>query len=213
MPIQTISIQALQLTCIRNGRQVLKDLSFDVGAGHTLLLMGPNGSGKSTLLRICAGLLQPDTGQLHVNDEDGIANPSVLHGVQHYLGHNNGLKTALTIRENLDVWSSLLRSDEAAPNTERALARFGLSRLADTPVHYLSAGQKRRAALSRLLLVERPIWLLDEPLNALDEKHIDIVEEAIAHHARQGGIAIVATHQMLDIPEAERSVLGLGQPH
>ena len=212
VPNQPNSIQGQSLTCIRNGRQVLKGLSFELTAGQALLLMGPNGSGKSTLLRICAGLLQPDSGELRVDEEDGVENPAALHAVQHYVGHNNGLKTALTIRENLEVWSSLLQTSGSVPDTEKALDAFGLLKLAETPVHYLSAGQRRRAALSRLLLVHRPLWLLDEPLNALDQKHIDIIEGAIARHTEQGGMAIVATHQMLNLPEAERSALHLGMP-
>ncbi len=212
MPNQPKSVQGLALSCIRNGRKVLKELSFEVATGQTLLLMGPNGSGKSTLLRICAGLLQADEGRLQVDGEDGLENPAVLHGLHHYVGHANGLKTALTIRENLEVWASLLTANGAEPNLDGALDAFGLMRLAETPVHYLSAGQRRRAALSRLLLVERPLWLLDEPLNALDQKHIDIIESAIAHHAAQGGMSIVATHQLLNLPETDRSVLDLGIP-
>ncbi len=171
--------------------------------------MGPNGSGKSTLLRICAGLLRPDAGALTLNGEDGIDNPGILHAAHHYIGHANGLKSALTVVENLSVWRSLFGTASDA-GLDHALSTFGLAKMAETPAHYLSAGQKRRVALSRLLLEERSIWLLDEPLNGLDEKHAAILIDCLSQHTRSGGMAIVATHQVLDIPEAELSILQLG---
>lgn len=199
------------LASIRNGRTVIDNLSFTVEPEQTLLLMGPNGSGKSTLLRICAGLLVPDAGTLRFNGEDCRENPLPLHQNHHYVGHLSGVKTALTVDENLAVWSSLFALKEGTNNRDQALDRFGLTNLADTPAHYLSSGQKRRVALSRLVLAQRPLWLLDEPLTGLDEKYASVLEQCLIEHTATGGIAIVATHHLLDVPEVHRSILHLGE--
>ena len=196
---------------MRNGRTVLKDFNFSAESGDALLLMGPNGSGKSTLLRICAGLLAADSGTLALNGEATNEDSAALHRQHHYVGHKDGLKSALTIAENLEVWASLLGGPTLPDALDLALERFSLHRLQDTPVHYLSAGQRRRAALARLILRHRPIWLLDEPLNGLDAKHIAVIEQALSHHVKAGGLALVATHQMLNLPDAECSVLTLGR--
>ncbi len=173
--------------------------------------MGPNGSGKSTLLRICAGLLAADSGTLALNGKNAGEDSADLHPLHHYVGHKDGLKSALTIQENLEVWASLLGGTTMPDAFDAALEKFNLARLQDTPVHYLSAGQRRRAALARLVLIQRPIWLLDEPLNGLDAKHIAVIENALSEHVGAGGLALVATHQLLDLQDADCSVLTLGQ--
>ncbi len=190
---------------------MLRDLSLMAAPGQTILLMGANGSGKSTLLRICAGLLAPDSGKILVGGADGIDNPGLLHRCNHYLGHANGLKTALTVAENIEIWRGLFGLTGDALSSAQAVEAFGLTKLVDTPAHYLSAGQKRRAALARLLLAPRQIWLLDEPLTGLDDTHTAAVETCIANHAAAGGTAIVTTHQKLNLPAAECSVLRLDE--
>ena len=172
--------------------------------------MGPNGSGKSTLLRICAGLLAADAGTLTLNGKNASEDSADLHRLHHYVGHKDGLKSALTIGENLEVWVSLLGGQAMPDAFDAALEKFSLARLQDTPVHYLSAGQRRRAALARLVLIQRPIWLLDEPLNGLDAKHIAVIEQALSDHVGAGGLALVATHQTLNLQDTDCSVLTLG---
>jgi heme exporter protein A len=188
------------ITIVRGGRTVFSDLSFQVGAGEVLAVTGANGVGKSTLLRLIAGLLPLTAGSVTLDpgSEGGIA--SVLH----YLGHLDGLKTALTVRQNLDFWRRLWRGG----SVDAVLERVGLDSLADLHVGVLSAGQKRRAAIARLLLVERPLWLLDEPATSLDAEAEATLGGLIGEHIASGGMAIVATHR--DLPLTPTATLGLG---
>ncbi len=180
------------LACIRGGRQVFRDLGFAVGAGEALAVTGPNGVGKSTLLRLIAGLVRPSHGRLAL--EGG--NPELTIGEQaHYLGHQDALKPALSVRENLGFWADFLgggaakRDDGAA-----ALAAVGLDGLARLPATYLSAGQRRRLSLARLIAVERPIWLLDEPTSALDAAAQAMLADLMRTHLGGGGLILAATH-------------------
>jgi heme exporter protein A len=188
------------ITVVRGGRTVFSDLSFQVAAGEVLAVTGANGSGKSTLLRLIAGLLPLTVGSVTLDpaSEGGIA------GALHYLGHLDGLKTALTIRQNLEFWRRLWRGGPV----DTALNRVGLDSLADLHVGVLSAGQKRRAAIARLLLVERPLWLLDEPATSLDAEAEATLGGLIGEHIASGGMAIVATHR--DLPLTPTATLGLG---
>jgi heme exporter protein A len=182
------------IMAVRGGRTVFSDLSFQVGAGEVLTVTGANGAGKSTLLRLIAGLLPLTEGSVSLDPagERGIA--SVLH----YLGHLDGLKTALTVRQNLEFWRRLWRGGPV----DIALERVGLEALADLHVSVLSAGQKRRAAIARLLLVERPLWLLDEPATSLDVEAETTLGGLIGEHIASGGMAIVATHRDLPLTPA-----------
>lgn len=188
------------LTAIRGGRTVFAGLSFTLAGGKVLAVTGANGTGKSTLLRLIAGLLRPASGSVALDPvgESGIA------GALHYLGYLDGLKTALTVRQNLDFWKKLWRGGPV----EAALERVGLDALADLPVGVLSAGQKRRAAIARLLLAERPLWLLDEPVTSLDAKAEAALGRLIGEHVHSGGMAIVATHRDLPIPATATLALG-----
>lgn len=188
------------LTAIRGGRTVFTELSFNLAAGEVLAVTGANGAGKSTLLRLIAGLLPLTTGSVALDPvgESGIS------GVLHYLGHLDGLKTAFTVRQNLDFWRRLWTGGPV----DAALERLGLDSLADLHVGVLSAGQKRRAALARLLLVERPLWLLDEPAASLDAEAEAMLGDLIAAHVQSGGLAIVATHR--DLPLKPTATLRLG---
>src|SRR5947209_7376258 len=148
----------------RGGRQLFSHLNFAVASGEALAVTGRNGAGKSSLLRAIAGLLPIGAGELAL---DGGQNDESIGGQAHYLGHADALKESLTARENLDFWASMLGAAPAI-DAAAALARLGLAHVIDFPVAILSAGQRRRVALARLLVAERPLWLLDEPTSALD---------------------------------------------
>jgi heme exporter protein A len=178
------------LACIRGGRQVFRDLGFAVGAGEALAVTGPNGVGKSTLLRLIAGLVRPSHGRLALEGGD----PELTIGEQaHYLGHQDALKPALSVRENLGFWTDFLGGG-AAKLASEALAAVGLDGLARLPATYLSAGQRRRLSLARLIAVERPIWLLDEPTSALDAAAQAMLADLMRTHLAGGGLILAATH-------------------
>ncbi len=194
------------LVCLRGGRAVFSGLSFALPAGGALLLTGPNGSGKSSLLRLLAGLLRPAGGEL-LWDGAPVHNSLDEHRERvAFLGHLDAVKPVLTLRENLAFWAGL--GGAAAARVEAALAQFALGDLAEVPVRLLSAGQKRRLALARLLLTGAPLWLLDEPTVGLDRASATALAEAIAAHRRQGGRVVVATHQVLELAEAQSLALG-----
>jgi heme exporter protein A len=191
----------------RGGRLLFARLSFSLGMGEALLVTGPNGAGKSSLLRAIAGFLPLGSGQVTFHGE----NEDLPAGMRaHYLGHADALKNALTSAENLDFWAAMLGAPVTGPRAETALARLALSHVADLPVAYLSAGQRRRVAFARLLLVERPLWLLDEPTTALDAAAQDRLAEIMHDHLERGGMLIAATHAPLGLVGARE--LRLGQP-
>jgi heme exporter protein A len=190
----------------RGGETLFSDIGFDLGPGEALIVTGPNGSGKSTLLRTLAGLLPPDAGTLRLEGAGEIW-PTVAAG-SHYLGHLDAMKTVLTVAENLEFWQRFL--GEPRLTVEAALDKVGLGGIGHLPFGYLSAGQKRRAAIARLLTNHRPLWLLDEPTAGLDaQSEMDFVELMKAHLGA-GGIVVAATHQPLGIDRAKG--LGLGMP-
>lgn len=177
------------LTVHRGGLPVFSGLSFAVSGGEGLAVTGPNGVGKSTLLRALCGLLKPAGGTVRLEGAEGAA--------FHYLGHANGLKAALTAAENLGFWRQFL--DRPAASVSDALQAVGLGRAAGLPAGQLSAGQKRRLAIARLLVSRRPVWLADEPLSALDAAAEAMFAGLLENHLDEGGIAIVATHQALGV--------------
>lgn len=196
-------LTASDLSARRGGRLIFEGLSFSLGDGELLALTGPNGSGKSTTLRLIAGLVRPAAGSVAVDPsaEDGIA------GQVHYLGHLDALKSNLTLIENLAFWRRLWRG--SGLGIIDALERVGLAHLADLPAGVLSAGQRRRAAIARLLLDDRPIWLLDEPAAALDAGAETNLGGLIEGHLAGGGLAIAALHRPL--PVAATTTLALGR--
>jgi heme exporter protein A len=192
--------------CVRGGRRVFGGLSFALAPGEVLVLRGPNGSGKSSLLRLLAGFLAPAGGQLAWDGAPLADDPAAHRRRLHYIGHADALKGALSARENLTFAAAL--NGSASGRIEDALAGFDLLALADLPVRYLSAGQKRRLALARLLAGERPLWLLDEPGVGLDTANRARLEQALAAHRQAGGLAVLATHG--DVAVEDGLVLELG---
>ena len=207
-----------RLAVERGGRLVIAGLSLTLDSGEIVLVTGRNGAGKSTLLRTLAGLLPAQAGSIGYGLADAETRGSET---VHYLGYEDALKPTLTVEENLVFWASMLACHAGTPkaNTvsfsaagngascatpgttgEEALAAFGIARLAALPAAYLSAGQKRRVALARLLLTPRPIWLLDEPLIALDTGAQATLTALMAGHAASDGAILVASHQPLALP-------------
>jgi heme exporter protein A len=196
-------LTASDLACVRGGRQVFRDVSFAVGAGETLLVTGPNAAGKSSLLRIVAGLIRPQQGRLELEGADS----ELTVGEQaHYLGHQDALKPSLSVAENLAFWAAFLGGGGAKGGA--ALAAVGLDGLAHLPAVYLSAGQRRRLSLARLLAVERPIWLLDEPASALDVSGQAMLAELMRAHLARDGLILAATHGPLGLDGAQELKLG-----
>ena len=186
-------LKAEGLACLRGGRPVFADLSFELPPGEILLLVGPNGSGKSSLLRVLAGLLRPALGQL-TWDGEPVQRDLVAHFERlHYVGHQTSLKPRLTVQENLAFWGEL-RGGVKDSAVETALERLALERLARQPAEVLSSGQRRRLALARLLVASAPLWLLDEPTVGLDDANIGRLRSVIEEHRAGGGAAVIATH-------------------
>lgn len=192
-----------KLSLDRGGRRVFTDLSFVAEAGTALVVMGSNGAGKSTLLRLVAGLLKPVEGEITVDGGD----PELSIPQQcHYFGHQDALKPHLTVAENLGFWRDFAGVPALAVTD--ALDRVGLARLADLPAAYLSAGQRRRLAFSRLMVTARPIWLLDEPTSALDAASEARLLEIVGEHLNAKGLVVAATH--LALPFERMSTLRIG---
>jgi heme exporter protein A len=190
------------LVCLRGGRVVFANLDFRLPAGGALLLLGPNGSGKSSLLRLMAGLLKPYAGLLRWGGEKLAADPEGHARRTHYVGHHDAIKPVLSVAENLRFWARLHDPRSADARVAAALARFGLGDLAAIPGRILSAGQKRRANLARLLAAPSPLWLLDEPTTALDVRTIGALEAVLAEHRAGGGMVVLSTHAGIDLPGA-----------
>jgi heme exporter protein A len=189
-------LSARDLSCERDGRSLFADLDMDVAPGDVVELRGANGSGKTTLLRCLAGLTQDFTG--HVERRSAFV----------YLGHRGGLSRELTALENLRWYAALAGSDDDVAALRAALATVGLAGYALTPCAQLSAGQQRRVTLARLEFCAAPLWLLDEPLTALDDDGCGLVRDLLESHRRRGGGAICATHPPLGVAHARLTTLG-----
>ena len=201
-------LSASNIAMERGGRELFAGLSFVIESGEALVVTGPNGAGKSSLLRAIAGFLRFSLGAVSLQGGD----PGQSLGEQaHYLAHADALKNALTVRENLEFWAGVLG---AAPNSgaiPAALAQVGLANAADFSVGALSAGQKRRVALARLLAAQRPLWLLDEPMTALDAPAQAQAAKLMQAHLAAGGLIVAATHAPLGLSGARELRLGQAQ--
>lgn len=192
MTLDTTPLQVENLAVARGGLAVLEGVSFSLSRGAALVLRGPNGCGKTTLLRTIAGLQPALSGHVGL-EPDAMA----------YAGHSDGVKPALTVTENLRFWADIF----GISTIETALTQFNLVALKDRPAGTLSAGQKRRLGLARLLVTGRPMWILDEPTVSLDAASTAMFAEAVRAHLQGGGMALVATH--IDLGLAEAQVLDL----
>jgi heme exporter protein A len=190
--------------CVRGGREVFSGLDFEASAGEALAVIGANGSGKTSLLRMIAGLLAIAGGSIGL---EGGETELTLPEQAHYLGHRDALKPALSVIENLSFWRAFLGGE--ASSALESLSAVGLDHAVYLPAAYLSAGQRRRLSIARLLTVRRPIWLLDEPTNALDVAGLSMFASLMSDHLSRGGLIVAATHAPLGIAARELRIGGV----
>jgi heme exporter protein A len=208
-PMPVLSLRAEGLSCVRGDQQIFSPVRFSVSAGELLLLRGPNGSGKSSLLMCLAGLL-PFQGELAWDIPQDLSPEGQKNEIIHYAGHLNAMKPELSLSENLCFWAALFGGDRALIGA--ALEKSGLGGLGNYSAGNLSAGQKHRLSLARLLVSKRAVWLLDEPSSALDRQGDEWVAGLISDHLEQGGIVIAATHRPISLgPGAAVHTITLGE--
>jgi len=196
-------LTAVELACHRGGRDVFSGVSFTVGAGEALTITGRNGAGKSSLLRLVVGLVRPIGG--HLQFEGGDPELSIAEQA-HYLGHQDAVKPSLSVGENLAFWAAFLGTGSS--KVHDALETMGLGGISALPAAYLSAGQRRRLSIARLIAVKRPIWLLDEPTSTLDTAAQDRLADLMRSHLAGGGLILAATHASLGLAGAQDLRLG-----
>lgn len=203
-------LEIRNVTCIRDERVLFEQLSFTISDGELIQIEGQNGAGKTTLLRIIAGLGYADEGDIYWNGESIKKNREEFHSDLLFLGHHTGVKRELTAFENLAFYQSMHSNynEEAIWN---ALARVGLAGREDVAAGQLSAGQQRRVALARLWLSNHKLWVLDEPLTAIDKQGVKVLEQLFMSHAKQGGIVLLTTHQDLFTDSNELKKIRLGE--
>ncbi len=193
--------QGRDIACERGERRIFSGLDFEISPGQALVLRGPNGCGKTSLLRIAATLLKSAAGNLLWDGADVAEAPEEHRARLHFIGHQDAVKGALTVRENIATWSNIRRSAE--DRVDAAMAAFGIAHLADTPAQYLSAGQHRRTALARLVASRAALWLLDEPTVSLDADGTACLQRAIMDHRAEKGMVMAATHIELGLDDVE----------
>lgn len=197
---------AKQLCCIRENKLLFKDISFELKAGEILLVEGPNGAGKSSLLRLLCGLATPSSGELFWNHELTSASATFLEDM-HFIGHTNGLKLGLTMMENLQLTCHLQGSSTS--HIDEILSLLQLSLYKNMLIKNLSAGQKRRIALAKLFILPRSLWILDEPLTALDLSTQTIFLTKLEEHLILGGFAIISSHHPIHIKTSSAKTVRL----
>ncbi len=195
-PFRQCSLTAERLACLRQDRRLFQDLSFGIESGGIVQVAGANGSGKTTLLRMLCGLLPPESGEIRWCGRDIHRERSDYLADLLYIGHAPGIKNELTAVENLRFLCAL-HPTETGVDPADALAQLGLYGFEEVPVRTLSAGQRRRVALARLLFSRAPLWILDEPFTALDVDGQALIHRLLEQHSRAGGLSIITTHQPL----------------
>ena len=198
-----MQLKAENLACSRGGREVFADLNFSLSGGEALVVTGRNGAGKSSLLRMIAGLVHIAGGRLALDGGE----PDASIGEQsHYVGHQDSVKPSLTVGENLKFWARYLGAIEST--IDSALQAVDLAPLADLPAAYLSAGQRRRLSIARLVAVPRPLWLLDEPTSALDVPSQNRLADLMRSHLAGGGMIVAAAHGPIGLERARELKIG-----
>lgn len=202
-------LQGISLACVRGDRELFKDISFSLEAGGLLQVRGPNGSGKTSLLRMLCGLSNPAAGEIHWRGKTIRSLGGDYLAVVTYIGHLSGTKDDLTVIENLCISSALAGFEISMAQASEALQYMGLGGRETLPVKVLSQGQRRRVALARLLVCKTSLWILDEPLVALDVAAVKLIQELLQRHLQQGGMIVMTTHQEIDVPAVSTTQLQL----
>ena len=192
-------LEAINLTCVRGTRRLFKDLNFTVERGELIELRGPNGSGKTSLLRILCGLASPAAGDVLWDGTNIRSLGEEYSAVVAYLGHQNAVKDELSAMENLRISSGVSGHALGKDEAQAVLAKVGLTQQQNLPARVLSAGQRRRLGMTRMLTAKATLWILDEVLTSLDQTAMDLSREFMTEHLKKGGAAIVATHQDLNL--------------
>lgn len=192
---QPLLLQGLDLSCVRDDRVLFEGLAFELQAGQSLLLEGKNGSGKTSLLRILCGFREPDAGE--VRWCGSVIDDSRYYADMAYVGHLDGIKKELTVLENLRM--SLALAQAGLYSIQQALAKVHLAAYDDVLVQALSAGQKRRLSLARLLITQSRLWILDEPFTSLDKQGISLIESLMTEHCADGGMIVLTSHHDIDL--------------
>ncbi|PRO67784.1 cytochrome c biogenesis heme-transporting ATPase CcmA [Alteromonas gracilis] len=202
-------LEACGLTCSKRDRTLFEGLSLVINAGELLYLRGPNGAGKTSLLRILTGLSEPELGTVLYNGIDISKDKSGYYQALFYLGHKSGTNGSLSALDNLSFWLAQHKVSVDVNALYDVLEKVGLVGLEDVPVRYLSAGQQRRVALSRLWLKPAKVWILDEPFTALDVKGIHMLELSMKDHVAKGGLIVTTSHQPLSESAGKHRVFDL----
>ena len=196
-------LEARALTCVRGNRQLFSGLNLAISLGECLHVRGENGVGKTSLLRLLTGLSQPESGEVLWNGLSISKEPSTYHRELLFLGHRDALKEDLTALENLQLYATLDDVQLPVDKALGALWRFGLRGREYLPVNCLSAGQKRRVLMARMLTRQAKLWILDEPFNALDTHAVQALQGLIAEHIEQGGLVVLTSHQAVSLPRVK----------
>lgn len=209
MDLNQTALSVTNLSCSRDERQLFSGLNFQLQAGQLLLLEGSNGSGKTSLLRILCGFRQPDDGQIHWRGQP-LADSDYFSEMA-YVGHADGSKRELSVLENLRF--ALAINSPGHYSIDEALSKVRLAGFDDNPVMTLSAGQKRRLSLARLLITHNALWILDEPFTSLDKSGVELIENLMIDHTRQGGMVILTSHQDLTLEHLDLQRIHLDSCH
>lgn len=202
-------LQGIGLACIRGDRELFKDVNFSLEAGSLMQVRGSNGSGKTSLLRMLCGLSNPAAGKIHWCGKAIRSLDGDYFAAMTYIGHLSGTKDDLTVIENLRISSALAGFEIDFDQASEALEYIGLSGREALPVKVLSQGQRRRVALARLLVCKTSLWILDEPLVALDAMAVKLIQGLLERHLQQGGMVVMTTHQEIEIAAASALELRL----